>query len=73
LETGSLPEEEFEPRFASMLGVDAPNLIDRMFAGSAPDRSMQAAVRRRNGDRPPHVEAKATIAELERLLRVALR
>ena len=31
LETGQLPEEEFEPRFAAILGVPAPGLIDRMF------------------------------------------
>jgi epoxide hydrolase-like predicted phosphatase len=49
LETGSLPDEEFEPRFAAMLGVDAPDLIDRMFAGSTPDRSMLEAVRRARG------------------------
>src|ERR1700730_5581246 len=40
LETGALPEEEFEPRFAAALGVDAPHLIDRLFAGSGPDQPM---------------------------------
>jgi putative hydrolase of the HAD superfamily len=44
LETGTLPEEEFEPRFAAMLGVDPAGLIDRLFAGSAPDEPMVAAV-----------------------------
>jgi putative hydrolase of the HAD superfamily len=46
LETGQLPEEEFEPRFAAVLGVQAPHLIDRMFAGSGPDEPMIEAVRR---------------------------
>jgi putative hydrolase of the HAD superfamily len=45
-ETGALPEEEFELRFAPVLGVAAPNLIDRLFAGSAPDERMLEAVRR---------------------------
>jgi putative hydrolase of the HAD superfamily len=45
LETGRLPEEEFEPRFAQMLGVQAPGLIDRLFAGSGPDEPMLEAVR----------------------------
>jgi putative hydrolase of the HAD superfamily len=46
LETGTLKEEEFEPRFAELLGVPAPDLIDRLFAGSAADEEMLAAVRR---------------------------
>ncbi len=46
LETGKLPEDEFEPRLAAVLGVNAPGLIDRLFAGSAPDEMMLAAVRR---------------------------
>lgn len=45
-ETGTLPEEEFEVRFAPFLGVAAPGLIDRLFAGSAPDEEMIEAVRR---------------------------
>jgi putative hydrolase of the HAD superfamily len=44
LETGKLPEEEFEPRFAAALGVASEQLIDRMFAGSIPDEPMLAAV-----------------------------
>ncbi len=36
-ECGRLPEEEFEPRFAALLGVEAGGLIDRLFAGSLPD------------------------------------
>jgi putative hydrolase of the HAD superfamily len=45
LETGTLPEEDFEPRFATILGVSPDGLIDRMFAGGGPDEAMQAAVR----------------------------
>src|SRR3989442_11746718 len=44
LETGALPEEEFEPRFAAILGVKAPGLIDRLFAGSGPEAAMVDAV-----------------------------
>ena len=46
LETGALDEDEFEPRFAELLGVDAPALIERMFAGSSPDEEMLGAVLR---------------------------
>ncbi|HJS93315.1 MAG TPA: HAD family phosphatase [Solirubrobacteraceae bacterium] len=46
LETGTVEEDQFELRFAELLGVAAPELIDRMFAGSAPDEDMLAAVRR---------------------------
>jgi putative hydrolase of the HAD superfamily len=46
LETGELTEEEFEPRFAEILGVDPSGLIDRLFAGSAPDEAMVQAVGR---------------------------
>jgi epoxide hydrolase-like predicted phosphatase len=45
-ETGTLPEAEFENQFAPFLGVDAANLIDRMFAGSGPDERMIEGVRR---------------------------
>lgn len=44
LETGAIAEEEFEPRFAAALGVEAPQLIDRLFAGSGPDQPMVDAV-----------------------------
>jgi putative hydrolase of the HAD superfamily len=46
LETGSLSEEEFEPRFAEILGVPATGLIDRLFAGGVSDEAMQTAVTR---------------------------
>lgn len=46
METGAIREEQFEPRFASRLGVSSPGLIDRLFAGSQPDEVMLTAVRR---------------------------
>jgi epoxide hydrolase-like predicted phosphatase len=46
LETGSLSEEEFEPRFAELLGVPGTGLIDRLFAGGVADEAMQTAVAR---------------------------
>ncbi|MGN6166688.1 MAG: HAD-IA family hydrolase [Solirubrobacteraceae bacterium] len=45
LETGRLAEEEFESGLAAILGVPAPDLIARMFAGSRPDSAMAAAIR----------------------------
>jgi putative hydrolase of the HAD superfamily len=45
LEEGRLSEEEFEPLFAAVLGVDEPaGLIDRLFAGMRPDEEMLGAV-----------------------------
>ena len=46
LETGTLPEPEFEQGFARLLGVEPDSLIDRMFAASSPDEAMIEAVRR---------------------------
>jgi epoxide hydrolase-like predicted phosphatase len=46
LETGQLDEDEFEPRFAELLGVPAPGLIERIFAGGAADEEMLLAVQR---------------------------
>jgi putative hydrolase of the HAD superfamily len=45
LETGVVAQEEFEPRVAALLGVEAPGLIDRLFAGARPDEEMLEAVR----------------------------
>ena len=46
LELGKLTEAEFEPRFAEALGVtQAEGMVDRLFAGMAPDDAMLAAVR----------------------------
>jgi epoxide hydrolase-like predicted phosphatase len=45
LEEGRLTEEEFEPRFAAVLGVADPlGLIDRLFAGMRADEEMLSAV-----------------------------
>jgi epoxide hydrolase-like predicted phosphatase len=51
LETGAIDEDEFEPQLAAILGVRAPSLIDRLFAGSGPEKVMLAAVlgARQNG------------------------
>ena len=46
LEEGTLPEEEFEARFAEVLGVEAPNLIERLMGNSSPEPAMLDAVRR---------------------------
>jgi epoxide hydrolase-like predicted phosphatase len=44
-ECGRVDEPEFERRFAAMLGVPEEGLVDRMFAGSAPDARMLGAVK----------------------------
>ena len=49
LETGALPEDQFEVAFAEILGVPAPGLIDRMFADGRLDEPMQRAVRKARG------------------------
>jgi epoxide hydrolase-like predicted phosphatase len=46
LEEGRMSEEEFEPQFAAILGVDSDHLIDRLFSGGEPDHTMIDAVRR---------------------------
>ncbi|MDQ6605891.1 MAG: HAD family phosphatase [Actinomycetota bacterium] len=45
LETGAIPEAEFEGQFAEMLGVQPTGLIDRLFGGSHPDEPMLDMVR----------------------------
>jgi epoxide hydrolase-like predicted phosphatase len=50
LETGKIDEEEFEPAFAGMLGVqDAEGLVERLMAGAKPDHRMMNAVRAARG------------------------
>jgi epoxide hydrolase-like predicted phosphatase len=44
LETGALPESEFEARFAALLGVAPERLIERLFGAMAPDEAMLGAV-----------------------------
>lgn len=46
LETGQIDEDEFEPRFAEILGVDAHGLIERIFSGAGSDEEMLVAVER---------------------------
>ena len=46
LETGKIDEEEFEPAFGAMLGVqEAGGLVARLMAGAKPDHRMMNAVR----------------------------
>jgi epoxide hydrolase-like predicted phosphatase len=46
LETGAVAEEEFEPQFAEQLGINGDGLINRLFALSAVQDRMVAAVAR---------------------------
>jgi putative hydrolase of the HAD superfamily len=48
LERGELTVEEFEPRFAAVLGIAerAEGMVERLFAGVGPDERMVGAVRR---------------------------
>ncbi len=46
LETGTIPETEFEVSFAEIIGVSPEQLIDRLFAHYEPDALMVAAVAR---------------------------
>jgi epoxide hydrolase-like predicted phosphatase len=45
LEDGTLAEADFEERFAALLGVSAPGLIERLMGHAAPDMAMLATVR----------------------------
>ena len=47
LERGELTVEEFEPKFAGVLGIGdrAEGMVERLFAGVGPDERMVAAVR----------------------------
>ncbi len=45
LEKGGMREEDFEQRFAAILGVSPDGLIDGLFAGVRPDTAMIEAVR----------------------------
>jgi putative hydrolase of the HAD superfamily len=53
LEDGTIPDDEFERRFAELLGVAPDDLIERLMGAAGPDTAMQAAVRaaRRSGIR----------------------
>jgi epoxide hydrolase-like predicted phosphatase len=48
LETGTIEEDVFEPKFCALLGLAedrGPGLIDRLFGGMKPDHAMVNAVR----------------------------
>jgi putative hydrolase of the HAD superfamily len=47
LERGELTVEEFEPKFAAVLGISerAEGMVERLFSGVAPDERMVGAVR----------------------------
>jgi putative hydrolase of the HAD superfamily len=45
LETGELGEDDFERKFADLLGIGSDGLIDGLFAGVEPDTAMVHAVR----------------------------
>jgi epoxide hydrolase-like predicted phosphatase len=49
LETGELPNTEFEVAFAARLGVAPENLLQRMFGGMEPDAAMLDGVRALRG------------------------
>ena len=51
LEDGSLPEADFETRFAALLGVAPENLILRMFAGAVSRRHGAGGAPRPRGRR----------------------
>jgi putative hydrolase of the HAD superfamily len=46
LETGTVPQEHFEPALAALLGVQPSGLIERLFGGTEPDERMAETVRR---------------------------
>ena len=48
LERGELTVEEFEPKFAAVLGIEerAEGMVERLFSGVGPDERMVDAVRR---------------------------
>jgi putative hydrolase of the HAD superfamily len=46
LETGAVPEEQFEPAVAALLGVQPSGLIDRLFGATTLDERMAETVRR---------------------------
>jgi epoxide hydrolase-like predicted phosphatase len=49
LEDGSMSDVDFEERFAALLGVAAPGLIDRLLGHAGEDAEMLAAVRGARG------------------------
>jgi epoxide hydrolase-like predicted phosphatase len=49
LEDGTIPDDEFERRFAELLGVAPDDLIERLMGAAGPDEAMQDAVRAARG------------------------
>ena len=70
LEDGTLPDAEFERRFAALLGVEAGGLIERLMGTARPDEAMQDAVRsaRRHGIRTGLVSNSWGVGRYDRQL-----
>jgi epoxide hydrolase-like predicted phosphatase len=70
LEDGTLPDADFERRFASLLGVGADGLIERLMGTARPDAAMQDAVRtaRRHGIRTGLVSNSWGVGRYDRQL-----
>jgi putative hydrolase of the HAD superfamily len=70
LEDGTLPDAEFERRFASLLGVASDGLIERLMSRTRPDEAMLDAVRhaRRHGIRTGLVSNSWGVGRYDRQL-----
>jgi epoxide hydrolase-like predicted phosphatase len=70
LEDGTLPDAEFERRFAALVGVEADGLIERLMGTAQPDEAMQDAVRnaRRHGIRTGLVSNSWGVGRYDRQL-----
>jgi epoxide hydrolase-like predicted phosphatase len=70
LEDGSLPDVEFEERFAALLGVAPEKLIDRMLGHATLDDAMLGAIRaaRRHGIRTGLVTNSWGVSRYDRTL-----
>ena len=70
LEDGTIPDDEFERRFAELLGVAPDDLIERLMGAAGPDEAMQDAVRaaRRFGIRTGLVSNSWGIGRYDRQL-----
>jgi putative hydrolase of the HAD superfamily len=70
LEDGSLPDADFEARFAALIDVPAHDLIERMLGGAGPDTAMVEAVRsaRRQGIRTGLISNSWGVGRYDRTL-----
>src|SRR3569833_837203 len=70
LEDGSLPDADFETRFAALIGVPAQDLIERMLGGAGTDAAMVEAVRsaRRQGIRTGLISNSWGVGRYDRAL-----